>query len=203
MTTLSDLSFRENDLINAAIYHKLETLTPEEKDSYLYDFFRTEYENIILFKEIVDRMISEFDENGFEKMAKDADFTSEETELLIYMDSLETFKRNHNWIIDDIFDQATENLPLDQFEEYYDDYQGYSSTYSNDAVNVFLKHFPIDELTHFDSYYQGMYDSIDEFYEHMNQHKEDDPDCDYDPSDYVFYDDYVFDKHPLKAGPYV
>lgn len=203
MTVYSEIGYKEYDLIIAAVYHKLETISEVEKDEILFEYFRYEYEKISIFKEIVDRMIAEFHEDGFETIAKEASCTEQEKELMIYMDSLKTFKENHNWIVDDIFDQATENLPYDEFEEYYDDYQGYSCTYSNDAVNTFLKHFPLTELPHFDSYYQGLYDSIEEFYEEMEQMKRDDPDCDYNKEDYVMHDEHVFDKNPIKAGPYI
>ena len=203
MTVYSEIGYKEYDLINAAVWHKLETMSDAEKNEILFDILKEEYENISIFKEIVDRMISEFHEDGFETIAEEASCTEQEKELLIYMDSLQTFKENYSWVIDDIFDAATENLPYGEFEEYYSDYQGYSMTYSNDAVNTFLEHFPITELTHFDSYYQGLYDDIEEFYEEMEQMKKDDPDCDYNKEDYVMYNDYVFDKNPIKAGPYV
>jgi len=120
------------------------------------------------------------------------------------IEDLKTFKENHIWIIDEIFNAALENLPWDEFEECYNDYQGYSCTYSNDAVNVFLKHFPVDQLTHFDSYYQGLYDDINEFYAEMEEFKQDPVfQCDYDKDDYVMYEDYVFDKNAIKEGPYV
>ena len=120
------------------------------------------------------------------------------------IEDLKTFKENHIWIIDEIFNAALENLPWDEFEECYNDYQGYSCTYSNDAVNVFLKHFPVDQLTYFDSYYQGLYDDINEFYAEMEEFKQDPVfQCDYDKDDYVMYEDYVFDKNAIKEGPYV
>ena len=119
------------------------------------------------------------------------------------MTNLDVFKANHNWIIEDIYEQALNYLPLDKFEELYDDYQGFSSTYTNDAVNVFLDVFPIEELPHFDSYYQGLYDDLEEFYKEMDEMKEFDPDCDYNKEDYVIHDGYVFDTEPILAGPYV
>ena len=113
------------------------------------------------------------------------------------MNHLETFKMNKVLIIDDIYDQALIHLPSDKFEELYDDYQGFSCTYSNDAVNVFLDVFFAEELSHFDSYYQGSYDSLEEFYKEMDEIKESDPDCDYNKEDYVIHDGYVFDTRPF------
>ena len=117
--------------------------------------------------------------------------------------NFDTFKANHNWIIEEVFEQALVYLPHDQFEELYDDYQGFSSTYSNEAVNVFLDVFFAEELQHFDSYYQGLYNSIEEFYAEMDEMKEFDPDCDYNKEDYVFHDGFVFDTCPCLEGPYI
>ena len=117
---------------------------------------------------------------------------------------LQKFKDNHIWIIEEIFEEAIKNLPWDKFEEYYDDYQGYSCTYSNNAVNVFLKHFPLEEIFYFDSYYQGLYDNLDVFYTECEEFNEDPLfQCDFDRDDYVMYEDYVFDKNPHKEGPFV
>ena len=116
---------------------------------------------------------------------------------------IRNFKKTHNWIDDEIFEEALIHLPHDQFIQYYDDYQGNSATYTNDAVNTFLDVFPITELPHFDSYYQGLYDDLNQFYEEMDEMKEEDPDCDYNKEDYVFHDGYVFDTQPILEGPYV
>lgn len=113
------------------------------------------------------------------------------------MTNLETFKANHVFIIEDIYDQALIHLPHDKFEVLYDDYQGYSSTYGNDAVNVFLDVFFAEELINFEAYYQGSYDSLEEFYAEMDEMKEADPDCDYNKEDYVIHDGYVFDTEPV------
>ena len=67
-----------------------------------------------------------------------------------------------------------------------------------------LDRFPVDQLVYFDSYYQGLYDDLDEFYKEMEEFKQDPVfQCDYDKDDYVIYDEYVFDKNAMKEGPYV
>ena len=204
MTVFSEIDSKEYDLISAATWYRLEHMSDAEKNEILFEHLTEEYEKISIFHEIVNRIISDVGENEFEDIAEEASCDKQETDLLICLTDLQTFKENHNWIIDDIFDAATENLPLDQLQKYYDDYQGYSSTYSNDAVNVFLQHFPVDQLVHFDSYYQGLYDDLDEFYKEMEEFKQDPVfQCDYDKDDYVIYDEYVFDKNAIKQGPHV
>lgn len=203
MTVFSEIDSKEHNLICAATWYKLENMSDAEKNEILFDIIKDEYERESIFHDIVNRIISDVGENNFEEVAEEASCDEQETNLLIYLTDLQTFKENHDWIIDDIFDAATEHLPLDKFEEYYNDYQGFSSTYSNDAVNVFLDVFPIEELPHFDSYYQGLYDDLEEFYKEMDEMKESDPDCDYNKEDYVIHDGYVFDTEPVLAGPYV
>ena len=203
MTVFSEIDSKEHDLISSATWYKLENMSDAEKNEILFDIIKEGYERESIFHDIVNRIITDVGEDEFEQVAEEASCDKQETNLLIHLTDLQQFKKDHNWIIDDIFDAATEHLPLDRFEELYDDYQGFSSTYTNDAVNVFLDVFPIDELPNFDSYYQGLYDDLEEFYKEMDEMKDFDSDCDYNKEDYVIHDGYVFDTEPILEGPYV
>ena len=108
MTVFSEIDSKEHDLISSATWYKLENT---EKNEILFDIIKEGYERESIFHDIVNRIITDVGEDEFEQVAEEASCDKQETNLLIHLTDLQQFKKDHNWIIDDIFDAATEHLP--------------------------------------------------------------------------------------------